>query len=257
MLYLKKLFDFYIQSSLHIGFAVLCLVFITAFSSDLSNDLDFQSCVFFGTVLGYNFLKHYALFRKNNFYHKKYFATVVVSFFCLIGFVYTFLMLNSTIQIPILFAGSIVLAYPFLRKFGWLKIFLVVFATTIVTVYIPYRMEKWVLLDYDINIIQRFLIITSLMIPFEILDSKTDDQLLNTLPQLFGINKTKLFGMLLIIPFILIEFLKIKTSIIVIPVGLMTLLFIHFTSLNRNKYYTTFWVESVPVFWWLLLLIFK
>jgi hypothetical protein len=235
----------------------MSFVFITVISNDLHMNLMYSICVFFGTVLGYNFLKYYMVFRKGNFISKKYSAILVVSLVVLIGFIATFLLLASVFQIPIIFCGMIVLIYPFLRKYGWLKLLLVCFVITMVTVYIPYKTEKWLFLDYYINLLQRFLFIICLMIPFEIVDSTTDDQSMNTLPQLFGINKTKLFGMLLIIPFIVLEFLKVKLSILVIPVGVLTLLFIHFTSLERNRYYTSFWVESVPLIWLVLLLIFS
>jgi hypothetical protein len=31
------------------------------------------------------------------------------------------------------------------------------------------------------------------------------------------------------------------------------MLFIAFANPNRSKYYTSFWVESVPIFWWLMI----
>jgi hypothetical protein len=89
------------------------------------------------------------------------------------------------------------------------------------------------------------------------MDSKTDAITMNTLPQLFGINKSKVFGVLLVIPFIVLEFLKQKADYLVIPIGIITILFINFTTLERSKYYTSFWVESVPILWLSLLLCFS
>jgi hypothetical protein len=127
------------------------------------------------------------------------------------------------------------------------------FVVTYITVYIPYQSLKGLPIDYYINLVQRFIIITSLLIPFEIMDSKTDAITMNTLPQLFGINKSKVFGVLLVIPFIVLEFLKQKADYLVIPIGIITILFINFTTLERSKYYTSFWVESVPILWLSLL----
>jgi hypothetical protein len=166
-------------------------------------------------------------------------------------------MLKSVLQIPILIAGLLVLIYPFLRKYGWLKIFLVSFVVSIISVYIPFILVKPILLDFYISLIQRFFILISLLIPFEILDSKTDAISLQTLPQKFGIKKAKLFGILLVIPFIILEFIKTNSSYLVLPIGIMTVLFIHFSSVERNKYYTSFWVESVPICWLILVLIFS
>jgi hypothetical protein len=87
------------------------------------------------------------------------------------------------------------------------------------------------------------------------MDSKTDHKELNTLPQTFGTNSTKMLGILLVIPFILLEFIKLHPSYLVLPIGIITVIFIDFTEWKRNKYYTSFWVESVPILWWLMLLL--
>jgi hypothetical protein len=204
--------------------------------------------------VGYNFLKYFEVFTKNNFYSKKGYGILGVSLSAIIGFSYFFLLLNTKVQNHLLMGGLFVLFYPFLRKLGWMKLFLVSFVVTYVTVYIPYQSFKWLPIDYYITLLQRFIIITSLLIPFEIMDSKTDAKTLNTLPQLFGINRTKVFGILLVIPFMGLEFLKSQLSYLVLPVGIITILFINFTTLERSKYYTSFWVESVPILWLLLLL---
>lgn len=237
---LRRLLDFYIQSSIHIGLAVLCLVYVTLFSNDLVKHSTYSGCVFFGTIIGYNFLKYFNIFTKNNFYSKKMFGVLGISALASIGFLHFFLVLNRTVQIHILIVGLFVLIYPVLRKIGWLKLFLVSFVVTYVTVFIPYQTVKWLAVDYYVSLLQRFLIILSLLIPFEIMDSKTDDKTLDTLPQLFGINYTKLFGILLVIPFLLLEFLKLHSSYLVLPIGIITVTLINFTDLNRNKYYTSF-----------------
>jgi hypothetical protein len=252
----RKIFDFYIDGSIHVAFAVFCLVQITV----ISNHLDFMDyfpfCVFFGTVLGYNFLKYFEIFRRGFFKSNKYYAIIIISILAGIGFLFSFYTLENRIQKLLFFSGLFVLIYPFLRRYGWLKLFLVSFVVTFITVYIPFQAIKWVPFELYIGLIQRFFILTSLLIPFEIMDSKTDDRTLNTLPQLFGINSAKLFGILLVIPFIVLEFLKPDPSYLVLPVGIITVLSIDFTEWKRNKYYTSFWVESVPILWWLLLLVF-
>ncbi|WP_304196798.1 hypothetical protein [Flavobacterium alvei] len=127
---------------------------------------------------------------------------------------------------------------------------------TFITVYIPFQTEKWLPIEFYLSLIQRFFLLISLLIPFEIMDSKTDDSSLNTLPQLFGVDSVKLFGILLVIPFIILEFQKLHPSYLVLPVGIITVILINFTELHRNKYYTSFWVESVPILW-LILLVFN
>lgn len=254
---LNQLFEFYIKSSLHVGLAVFCLVYVTVFSDDLSKHIVYPSCVFFGTILGYNFLKYFHVFWSGNFQFKRYYSILIVSLLAAIGFLFFFLWLNRSVQIHLFISGMAVLFYPLLRKYGWLKMFLVSIVVTYVTVYIPFQTVKWLPHNFYFSLAQRFLIVISLLIPFEIMDSKTDSVLMNTLPQLFGINRTKVFGILLLFPFIVLEFLKPNPSYSAIPIAITTGLFILFTTFKRNQYYTSFWVESVPIFWLGLFLLFS
>lgn len=253
---LRKVFDFYIKSSIHVAFAVYCLLKITVFSNSLNTTDCFSICVFLGTVLGYNFLKYFEIFSRGFFRFNDFFAILIVSFLAGIGFLFSFYLLDHSIQKLILISGVFVLMYPFLRKHGWLKLFLVSFVVTFITVYIPFQTAKWLPFEFYLSLIQRFFLLISLLIPFEIMDSKTDNKSLNTLPQLMGIDSAKLFGILLVIPFIILEFLKLHPSYLVLPIGVITVTVINFTELDRSKYYTSFWVESVPILWLILLKIF-
>jgi hypothetical protein len=257
MHFLKRFLDVYIHSSIHVGLAVMALVYVTTFSNDLSKPILYSSCVFFGTILGYNFLKYFFVFRIGNFYSKKYYNILIISLLALIGFLCFFLCLKQCIQIHLLFSGIAVLVYPYLRKYGWLKLFLVSFVVTYVTVYIPFLSVKWVSIKFYVSLMQRFLIVISLLVPFEIVDSKTDLETMNTLPQVLGINRTKVLGILLLFPFMILEFLKPHPSYIVLLIASITALFIQFTTLIRNQYYTSFWVESVPIFWLIFLILFQ
>ena len=249
----RRLIDFYIQSSIHVGLAVLSLVYITTFSNVLCTNIMYPSCVFFGTVLGYNLLKHYDIILTKSFTVKKYLALFAVTIIAGVGYLFCFFLLNISEQISLIEVGVLVLVYPFLRKYGLFKIFLVSFCVSVITVYIPFLALKTLTIEFCITFLQRFLIAISWLIPFEILDSKTDAIVLNTIPQKFGINKAKLFGILLVIPFMIMEFLKPSYSYSVIPIGIITVFFIHFSSLKRNEYYTSFWVESIPIIWVCLL----
>lgn len=256
MKFFKKLFDFYINSSLHVAVAVFCLVDITILTHHLDKHLLFSTCVFFGTILGYNFLKYFEIFRNGFFRSNKYFAILIVSFLAGIGFILSFYFLNITIQKLILISGFFVLTYPVLRRYGWLKLFVVSFVVTFISVYIPFQTNTYCFSELYLNVSQRFFILISLLIPFEIMDSKTDLASLGTLPQQFGIMRVKVFGILLVIPFIGLEFVKLQPSYLIIPIGVIVVLLINFTDWKRSKYYTSFWVESVPILWWLLLVFF-
>jgi hypothetical protein len=257
MLFLKKIVDFYIESSIHVAFAVYSLLKITVFSNQLPSIHYFSITVFFGTILGYNFLKYYAVFSRVFFLSNHYFAILFVCILAGIGFLFSFWHLNISIQKLLIVSGVFVLWYPFFRKYGWLKLFFVSFTVTFITVYIPFQSQNSLSSEFYNNFVQRFFWLTSLLIPFEILDSKTDDTSMKTLPQLFGIDASKLFGILLVISFVILEFLKMHPSYWVILIALITIFSIIFTDFKRTKYYTSFWVESVPIFWWFILVLFK
>lgn len=253
----KKIFDFYIYSSIHVGLAVFALVCITQISLTIPIAENMKETIFFGTVLGYNFLKYIAVFNLKMLKSKRYIAIAIVSLTAILGGFYFFMQLNVALQIEFIKIGILVLIYPLLRKYGLIKMFFVSFCVALITVYLPSFLLKSLSLDFFILFLQRFLIVISMLIPFEILDSKTDHLLMNTIPQQFGINAAKLFGILLVIPFMVIEFLKTNPNYLVLPIGILITLLIDFSSLKRGKYYTSFWVESVPILWWILLMIFQ
>lgn len=252
MRFLKRFFDFYLNTSLHIGFAVLALTLISVNALTIPKQENLLLTIFFGTIFGYNALKYFDFFSSDLSRLIKHRDISMVSFIAFFGAFFFFLALSITTQLSLLAIGFVVLAYPFLRKFGLIKMFLVSFCISTITVYIPTVNAQEFTADFFFTFLQRFLIVISLLIPFEISDSKTDHPSLQTLPQQFGIGPTKIFGMLLVIPFVILEFFKTNPCYSVLIISVITVLFIHFSSVNNSKYYTSFWVESVPIFWWLL-----
>ena len=95
---------------------------------------------------------------------------------------------------------------------------------------------------------------------FEIIDLKWDDPHLKTVPQQIGVVNTKRIGVALMLLFVLIEFLssdfRIEFLALKSALAITTILFLLFSNENRSRYYTSFWVESIPIFWWLFLLVF-
>ncbi|MDP2160681.1 MAG: hypothetical protein Q8K02_09380, partial [Flavobacterium sp.] len=210
---LKALFDFYINASIHVAFAVAALVRVTQISLQLDTNQSVLGLVFFGTIVGYNFLKYFEAFQNGTFDLNTNRYLVGLTFFSLTATTFYFLQLNNAFQIYFVKVGLLVVTYPFLRKYGFWKLFLVSFCVTIITVYIPVLEQNIFLKSEKIILLQRFLIVVSLLIPFEILDSKTDAVSLKTIPQRFGIFRTKLFGVGLLIPIVLLEFFKDKFEI--------------------------------------------
>lgn len=249
MKFFKLILDFYINTSIHVAVAVFSLVQITKLALNSSTNSNLDCFIFFGTILGYNFLKYFEVFWNQVFTFKKNYALVLVSLMAILGMIFYFFELEKNIQIAFLKIGFVVLLYPFLRKYGFLKMFVVTLCVTYITAYIP-------IINYKLNwiyLFQRFLIVICLLIPLEICDLTTDSKTLKTLPKIIGIQNLKTLGYFLLI---ICCFLKLSQGFgIEIPILIAFAIF--FSNENRTKYYTSFWVESIPIFWWILLLLFK
>ncbi|MBA4154961.1 hypothetical protein [Flavobacterium sp.] len=252
---LKRLIDFYIHSSIHVALAVYSLVRITENTLHFQYYENIESTVFYGTIVGYNFLKYFEPFQKGNFDLNKNRYLVGLTFLSIIGVIFYFIQLNNSLQIYFIKIGLIVALYPFLRKFGLWKLFLVSFCITAITVYAPIISQSSISEKEKIILFQRFFIVFALLIPFEILDSETDDKTLKTIPQRIGIWNTKMFGFVAIVFFLGIEFSKPTFDYISLWIGLITALAIWFSTTNRNDYYTSFWVECIPILWYIFYLI--
>ena len=107
---------------------------------------------------------------------------------------------------------------------------------------------------------QRFILIFVLILIFEIIDLKYDDPYLKTVPQQIGVLNTKKVGSFLLVLFVVLEFLdrSFTTSLFILKLGIAmsTMFFLLFANEQKSKYYSSFWVESIPIFWWLFLVVF-
>lgn len=268
---LKRIIDFYINSSIHVALAVCGLVWVTLLNFNVGADLDFVFFIFFATITGYNFVKYFGLAK---FHHRRLASWLkAIQIFSLLCFValayYTFILKTETI-FYFLGLGLITFLYaiPFLpkkifveagnlRAIGGLKIYVIAFVWTCVTVLIPLLNENYVLdNDMVIEFVQRFLYVVTATLPFEIRDMKYDSLKLATIPQKIGVYKTKVIGVLLIVLVFLLEFFKdefyVNKTIILSVICLLLLLFLLFSTKNQKYYYSSFWVEGIPILWAIL-----
>ncbi len=268
---LKRIFDFYINSSIHVALAVCGLVWVTLLNFNVGADLDFIYFIFFATVTGYNFVKYFGLAK---FHHRSLAgwlkAIQIFSFLCFIGLVYfTFkLKMETIVYFGVLGVITFIYAIPFLpkkvfmdagnlRAISGLKIYVIAFVWMAVTVIVPLLNEGYTLNnDVLIEAIQRYLYVIIAMLPFEIRDMRYDSIKLSTIPQRIGVARTKIIGVLLIVFMFLLEFFKdefyINKTIILGIVSVLLLLFVVFSKVNQKNYYSGFWVEGIPILWALL-----
>ncbi|WP_340136780.1 hypothetical protein [Flavobacterium psychrophilum] len=107
----KQIFDFYINSSVHVALSVCALVLITQYMFHILHDQSMVCFAFFGTIVGYNFVKYDALARAKKLQMRKALKAIAFfSFFSLlaVGFCFFQLQIHTKI-VAVGFVGLILL----------------------------------------------------------------------------------------------------------------------------------------------------
>lgn len=273
---LKRLLNFYLNSSIHVALAASALVWVTLIELDLEMDKQLLFFVFFATVTGYNFVKFFGVAK---FHHRSLAGWLrVIQVFSLLAFLAMcyfvfYLEVESLVLIGILGVVTFFYAIPVmipkhylfddyknLRQIGGIKVYVIALIWMFTTVFFPI-VNNDVPIDSEVVImgVQRFCFVLVLMLPFEIRDLNYDSLKLATIPQKIGIKKTKIIGVLLLMVFLMLDYFKeeLKSEILFSTVLMtcITLLFLLFSNKAQSKYYSAFWVESLPLFWLFLLLL--
>ena len=254
MLVFKKIFDFYIKSSLHVAFAIFSFVKVVELSLNISSNLFLELAIFSGSVLGYTILKYFEFWNSTKFSFYKNKSVLGVTIIAFLVFVICFFHLKLSFQTAFFKIFFLVVLYPFIRNYWFLKIFVVSFCVTYVVSYIPTLGTKMLFFSDLILQLKLFFLICALLIPFEIYDSQHDLQTLQTIPQKFGLIKAKYLGYLFLVIFCMLGLL-FQFEILDIVIAIIVGFFIRFSATKNSKYYTRFWVESIPILWWILFLI--
>ncbi len=270
MKFIKHVFAFYINSSLHVALAVVALLAITVLGFNLEVPYALWGFVFLGTLTGYNFVKY----AKVAGLHHRSLTKSLKSIQVFSGLCFTlliFLVFKLSITTLLVTAGfglaTFLYAVPFvkhknLRNFSGIKIFIVALVWAGVTVIVPIvASEKAIVGDVVLTFFQRILIVVALILPFEIRDVPYDLLNLKTLPQQLGVRNTKLLGGFLILICLSIEFFK-ETSEMAYILSLLAFCMLlgwmlAISKTEQTRYFSSFWVESLPILWFLLFLLLK
>lgn len=265
--FLRNLLNFYLNSSLHVAIAVVCLTAVSLLNFGKDLDYPFLVFVFLGTITSYNFVKFAEL---AGFQHsslpKNLRVIQIFSFVIFIGLMISILYQPFEILALAAGAGGLTLLYALpvfsenrnLRAIPGLKIYVIGIVVSIVTVIMPLylKVNIWQQ-DVIIVFVQRFILVIALVLPFEIRDLKYDRSQLGTIPQRIGVSRTKNIGYFLVFVVGLLEFLKqeIRPGNVygLLVTGIVTILFLKGSTINQGEYYASVWVEAIPIFWFLLL----
>ena len=254
--------------------AVYALTWVTLIEFGVDYDKELLYFVFFATITGYNFVKYFGIAK---FHHRSLANWLkAIQLFSLIAFIamcyYAFYLKTNTLLILCVF-GVITFLYAIpllpmkyfrdnqknLRQISGLKIYVIALVWAFTTVVLPLiDNEVAISIDAVITSTQRFLFVIVLMLPFEIRDLNYDSLKLATVPQRIGVKNTKIIGVFLLIVFFMLEYFKDELTsnsvLSTLIISFIVLLFVIFSNKNQSKYYSAFWVESVPIMWLLVLL---
>ncbi len=266
---LGPIFAFYVNSSVHVALAVLALLAITIKEFDLSVPRPLWGFVFLGALTGYNFVK-YA--KVAGLHHRsltqslrtiQVFSGICFALLVLLAFKLSIQTLLTTAAFGL---ATFFYAVPFvrhknLRNFAGVKIFVVAVVWAGVTVIVPVvAADVAISTDILLTFFQRILIVVALILPFEIRDVPYDSLNLKTLPQQVGVRTTKLIGEGVLLLCLACELFKdgaelaYLLGLLVFCILLGWILLVSKT--EQSRYFASFWVEGLPIFWFLLYVFF-
>jgi len=262
MLFIKKLFDFYIKSSFHLGVCVVSLYIISIYKLQIDLNYYILACLFSSTIVVYNFIKYastlpYYFFVQNAPIKKIQIVSFFFGFFLLYSLF--FLSVEALFFGFFLFLICVLYVFPInhsisnFRNRSKIKIFLVAICWSGSTVIFPFIESNNINYgDSMLLFVQFFLFVIVCTVPFEIRDLKYDSNDLKTIPQIYGTNNSKYISYVLIFIFFSISFISNGTSIDLISdllISFVLVFIIYLTKENQGKYFSSFWVESLPIYW--------
>ena len=278
MSWLKKLNDFFLISNLFISACVVALCQSSAIllNVDITHILPF---VFFSTLFSYNF-QRYVRFKssESGFGQLQWLKQQegllkiisVLSFVLTLYFSFSLSLQSFYLLVPAVF---ITLLYPLtytlfgrriiLREIPRIKIFLIVVVWTIVSVgLVVSESDTSFSTEVCLLMASRFFFVLSITIPFDIRDLKYDKQSMKTIPQLFGVEKSKWLALWSLAFYELLSiahFLFVDFSVLLLIALLLTSLYvgvlIYKTNEEKNETFYTFWMEASSLLMYLLLFI--
>jgi len=264
----KSFIHFFINSNIWAAFCVVALAFSTEILLAATN-LKISQFVFFSTIFAYNFQRLVRLKKGHEHFYKHWIEKNSKAIYFLMLFaagvsVYLFLGFRLCTQLAILFTGSLSIFYPYgLRKIPFAKIFIIslVWATSTMLLLV---LENNIPISQNIiwQLLSIFLFIFAITIPFDIRDVKYDSKNVLTIPLFFGVRRAKIIAVFALFICVIISFLQHLERFLIMPHLLALILLYIFASIfilksdkNNGKMYFSFWVESLSVFSYFLLII--
>ncbi|WP_428234701.1 hypothetical protein [Gracilimonas sp.] len=263
MKFLRSIFDFYLQSSIHVGLAVMALAALSVMQFGFVPEPTLLLFIWLGTICGYNFVKYAGISNRHHLEITKNVLLIrIFTVGCFAGLLYFGRLLPAHIWYTTGVVGVLTALYtiPFfrqknLRSFKGAKVFVIAAVWVGFTVVLPLQYHYMSFLSERVLLqsAEIFLFVIVLMLPFEIRDLKYDMPHLVTIPQMMGVQKTKWLGTALLGVIAILIYLQkyVYASYVPVNFGVLGLLLmaVWFSRENQGRYYASFWVESIPIVW--------
>ncbi|WP_010134718.1 UbiA prenyltransferase family protein [Ochrovirga pacifica] len=261
MLFIQRLIQFYVNSNLHVSFAVASWVGVTGilFQKDVRIEALF---LFLLTFVAYHFVR---FFNRDKYgkthlldpFSNQYLPSII-TLLCLfvLGIIYLLLKLPLVRWLKLVPFGLLTVLYGIgiikingkrtsIRYIAGLKIFVIALVWAGVTVFfiLPYSLKS------VLYFVQVFFSVVVLTLPFDIRDIQFDKGKIKTLPMIFGMKKTKILATLLMLLANLIHYFIFR-RVGWLPFGLFSILLLFLlwkSGKNQSRYYASFWVEGLPI----------
>lgn len=267
---LRRVFAFYVNSSIHVSMSAIALTAITVLQYKLTVPLELWAFIFLGTIVGYNFIKFIEPVDFHTIISVRTLRVIFTfSLSCFLVLCFFAFQLSWQTLLVASFLGFLTVWYAVpmitsknLRNQAGLKAFVVALVWAGVTVILP-MISVGRGLDGGVwfTFFERVLIVLVLMIPFEIRDVSIDSYHLQTLPQRLGVRNTKFLGKAILILLLGVELFKgfyREGYLIAFIIFVLLLGWSLFASKVKQKtYFSSFWVEGLPLLWLLSFIVIR
>lgn len=259
---IKYIFDYYVSSSYHVSLCVISYIIVIFLLNGICINWVEISFIFCTTFFTYNFIKFYEFLTSNS---RPFSISIKLNFInsllFLIISLFLFFRFSINQQFVIAIVSFLTIAYTIpiysnatLRNNPFLKIITVGLCWSLVIVVFPF-IEILNGVDLMYHFIVVFCIVIVQMVPFEIRDIKKDEDSIRTVVLNYGTRKIKrvAYFILMFVFAFSSSFNYIFDKSLLDP-SLITILFILgililFCSDQQKKYYSSFFVESIPIYW--------
>ncbi len=259
----RAIFDFYINSSIHVALAIVAFTVLTMLDLQLGLNGQLLAFIFCSSIIGYNVTKYVSGDRFSlddmNTTEKGILMVSLLSGVLLLYILFTLtwpvILLASLLGlVTVWYNGPVFWGQVHLRKVTGMKIFVIAFVWAAATVMLPVvsagrPLSKLVWIEG----LQRFFFVVALTLPFDIRDVRFDTYQIGTLPQLFGIKKTRIIGLLVLTIVVVLQALKgpfvWDHFLLVTGISVLTGILVMQTVVRQTRYFTAFWIEGIPILW--------